>query len=97
MRCWLTRLWLLRCIMWKPSQATSSVSTRELNNPDGRTQQTGSGYDWKANGVLDNTNRLTANLTSLDVQGTLNKVNQTLESAHQFTEKLNSNQAASDC
>ena len=41
----------------------------------------------KANGVLDNTNRLTANLASLDVQGTLNKVNQTLESAHQFTEK----------
>ena len=48
----------------------------------------------KANGVLDNTNRLTANLASLDVQGTLNTVNQTLESAHQFTEKLNSNQGS---
>ena len=27
-------------------------------------------------------------------RGTLNKVNQTLESAHQFTEKLNSNQGS---
>ena len=56
-----------------------TVSTRELN-----TLMAG----------LNNTNRLTANLASLDVQGTLNKVNQTLESAHQFTEKLNSNQGS---
>ena len=45
----------------------------------------------KANGVLDNTHKLTANLAALDVQGTLNKVNATLENAQQFTEKLNSN------
>ena len=48
----------------------------------------------KANGVLDNTHRLTSNLANLDVQGTLDRVNQTLESAHQFTEKLNSNKGS---
>ena len=71
-----------------------TVSTRELNTlMTGLNKQVPSMIG-KANGVLDNTNRLTANLASLDVQGTLNKVNQTLESAHQFTEKLNSNQGS---
>lgn len=71
-----------------------TVSTRELNTlMAGLTKQV-PGMIGKANGVLDNTNRLTANLASLDVQGTLNKVNQTLESAHQFAEKLNSNQGS---
>lgn len=74
-----------------------TVSTRELNTLMAGLNKQVPGMIGKANGVLDNTNRLTANLASLDVQGTLNKVNQTLESAHQFTEKLNSNQAASDC
>lgn len=69
-----------------------TVSTRELNTLMAGLNKQVPGMIGKANGVLDNTNRLTANLASLDVQGTLNKVNQTLESAHQFTEKLNSNQ-----
>lgn len=69
-----------------------TVSTRELNTLMAGLNKQVPGMVRKANGVLDNTNRLTANLASLDVQGTLNKVNQTLESAHQFTEKLNSNQ-----
>ena len=68
-----------------------TVSTRELNTLMAGLNKQVPGMIGKANGVLDNTNRLTANLASLDVQGTLNKVNQTLESAHQFTEKLNSN------
>lgn len=71
-----------------------SVSTRELNTLMAGLNKQVPGMIGKANGVLDNTNRLTANLASLDVQGTLNKVNQTLESAHQFTEKLNSNQGS---
>ena len=71
-----------------------TVSTRELNTLMAGLNKQVSGMIGKANGVLDNTNRLTANLASLDVQGTLNKVNQTLESAHQFTEKLNSNQGS---
>ena len=69
-------------------------STRELNTLMAGLNKQVPGMIGKANGVLDNTNRLTANLASLDVQGTLNKVNQTLESAHQFTEKLNSNQGS---
>ena len=71
-----------------------TVSTRELNTLMAGLNKQVPGMLRKANGVLDNTNRLTANLASLDVQGTLNKVNQTLESAHQFTEKLNSNQGS---
>lgn len=71
-----------------------TVSTRELNTMMAGLNKQVPGMIGKANGVLDNTNRLTANLASLDVQGTLNKVNQTLESAHQFTEKLNSNQGS---
>lgn len=71
-----------------------TVSTRELNTLMAGLNKQVPGMIGKANGVLDNTNRLTANLASLDVQGTLNKVNQTLESAHQFTEKLNCNQGS---
>lgn len=71
-----------------------TVSTRELNTLMAGLNKQVPGMIGKANGVLDNTNRLTANLASLDVQGTLIKVNQTLESAHQFTEKLNSNQGS---
>lgn len=71
-----------------------TVSTRELNTLMAGLNKQVPGMIGKANGVLDNTNRLTANLASLDVQGTLNKVNLTLESAHQFTEKLNSNQGS---
>lgn len=71
-----------------------TVSTRELNTLMAGLNKQVPGMIGKANGVLDNTNRLTANLASLDVQGTLNKVNQTLESARQFTEKLNSNQGS---
>ena len=71
-----------------------TVSTRELNILMAGLNKQVPGMIGKANGVLDNTNRLTANLASLDVQGTLNKVNQTLECAHQFTEKLNSNQGS---
>ena len=71
-----------------------TVSTRELNTLMAGLNKQVPGMVRKANGVLDNTNRLTANLASLDVQGTLNKVNQTLESAHQFAEKLNSNQGS---
>lgn len=71
-----------------------TVSTRELNTLMAGLNKQVPGMIGKANGVLDNTNRLTANLASLDVQGTLNKVNQTLESAHQFTEELNSNQGS---
>ena len=71
-----------------------TVSTRELNTLMAGLNQQVPGMIKRANGVLDNTNQLTSHLASLDVQGTLNRVNQTLESAHAFTEKLNSNQGS---
>ena len=45
----------------------------------------------KANGVLDNTNRLTNNLAAVDVQETMSQVNRTLANMEAFTDKLNSN------
>ena len=68
-----------------------TVSTAELNTLMGTLNKQVPGMIHRANGVLDNTNHLTSNLASLDVQGTLDKVNQTLENAQAFTEKLNSN------
>ena len=67
-----------------------TVSTRELNTLMAGLNKQVPGMIGKANGVLDNTNRLTANLASLDVQGTLNRVNATLEGAQKFTDQLNS-------
>ena len=67
-----------------------TVSTKELNTLMAGLNKQVPGMINRANGFLDNTNRLTSNFASLDVQGTLNRVNQTLESAHEFTEKLNS-------
>lgn len=69
-----------------------TVSTRELNTLMTGLNKQVPGMINRANGVLDNTQHLTANLASLDVQGTLDKVNRTLANAEEFTNKLNSNQ-----
>lgn len=45
----------------------------------------------KANGVLDNTNKLTGNLAALDLQSTKQQVDQTIASVGELTAKLNSN------
>ncbi len=45
-----------------------------------------------ANGVLQNTQQLTSNLSTIDVAGMTAKVNQTLEKVEQMTKKLNSNE-----
>lgn len=68
-----------------------TVSTRELNTLMASLNKQVPGMLNRANGVLDNTSRLTSNLASLDVQGTLDRVNKTLEDAQAFTEQLNSN------
>lgn len=44
----------------------------------------------KANGVLDNTNKLTGNLAALDIESTKQQVDQTIASVQQLTNKLNS-------
>jgi len=46
----------------------------------------------KANGVLDNTQQLTANLSAVDVAQMMAKVNQTLKNVEDMTNKLNSNE-----
>ena len=46
----------------------------------------------KANGVLDNTNKLTQKLNEVDVAETMGKVNATLDNVHALTDKLNSNE-----
>lgn len=71
-----------------------TVSTRELNTLMAGLNQQVPGMINRANGVLDNTNKLTSNLAGLDVEGTLNKVNQTLDQAQQFAEKLNNNKGS---
>ena len=67
-----------------------TVSTRELNTLMTGLNKDVPGLVNRANGVLDNTGKLTSNLAALDVQGTLDKVNATLENAQAFTAKLNS-------
>lgn len=46
----------------------------------------------KANGVLDNTQRLTANLASVDVATTMAQVDQTIANMKELTERINSNE-----
>ena len=46
----------------------------------------------KADGLLDNTKQLTANLAGIDVADMTAKVNQTLANVEQMTQKLNSNE-----
>ena len=45
----------------------------------------------KANGVLDNTNRLTGNLANIDLESTKRQIDQTIENVNQLTGRLNSN------
>ncbi len=67
-----------------------TVSTRELNTLMVGLNKQVPGMINRANGVLDNTGKLTSNLAALDVQGTLDRVNRTLANAEEFTRKLNS-------
>jgi phospholipid/cholesterol/gamma-HCH transport system substrate-binding protein len=46
----------------------------------------------KVNGVLDNTQQLTHNLSQIDVEAMNAKVNQTLANVEQMTQRLNSNE-----
>ena len=72
--------------------ANLNTSTRELNTLLGTLNRNVPGMMAKANGVLDNTERLTGNLAAVDVAGTMAKVDQTVANMEQFTAKLNSNE-----
>ncbi len=74
--------------------ADLNTSTRELNTLLGSLNKNVPTMLSKANGVLDNTERLTGNLAAVDVAGTMAKVDKTLANVEQFTTKLNSNEGS---
>ena len=67
-----------------------TVTTRELNTMMGSVNLQLPGLLTKADGVMDNTQRLTANLSAIDVQATMAKVNATLDNVEKMTQALNS-------
>lgn len=67
------------------------TSTQELNTLLAGLNKNVPAMMGKTNGILDNTQKLTAELAAVDVQTTLGKVNETLNNVQQMTEKLNSN------
>lgn len=71
--------------------ANLTVTTAELNRLVKSVNSEVPDMMAKANGVLDNTERLTKNLSEVDVQATMTKVNATLDNVEQMTAKLNSN------
>lgn len=68
-----------------------TVTTAELNKLMANVNTEMPELMTKANGVLDNTETLTKNLSEIDVQTTMNKVNATLSNVEQMSAKLNSN------
>ncbi|MBO1363147.1 MCE family protein [Prevotella sp. A2931] len=68
-----------------------TTSTRELNQLLSSVNRQVPGLMQKADGVLENTTRLTANLAQVDVQGTMDQVNKTLANVQEFTDRLNHN------
>lgn len=67
------------------------TSTQELNTLLAGLNKNVPAMMGKTNGILDNTQKLTAELVAVDVRTTLGKVNETLNNVQQMTEKLNSN------
>ena len=71
--------------------AELTVTTQQLNTMMGGVNRQLPTLMAKANNVMDNTETLTRNLSEIDVQGTMNRVNLTLDNVQQMTAKLNSN------
>lgn len=69
-----------------------TVSTSQLNKLMGTLNSGAPALMAKANGVLDNTDKFTANLAALDLQTTKQEIDQTLANVQQLTDKLNGNQ-----
>ncbi len=72
--------------------ANLTTSTEQLNTLLGNVNRGVPTMMAKANGVLDNTQRLTGNLAALDLTGTMARVDQTLANVQAVTAKLNSNE-----
>lgn len=69
-----------------------TTTTKQLNTLMANLNQNVPGMLTKANTVLDNTTTITNNLAAVDVQGTMNQVNQTLADVQNTVNKLNSNE-----
>jgi len=69
-----------------------TTTTNELHRLSAALNQSVPGLMTKADGVLDNTQQLTANLSAIDVASTMAKVNTTLTNVEQLTARLNSNE-----
>ena len=68
------------------------VTTRETNRLMAGLNRNVPGMMEKANKVLDTTDKLTAQLTAVDVASTMAKVDATLANVHDLTEKMNSDE-----
>ena len=68
-----------------------TVSTRRLNTLLGTLNRRMPGLLAKADGVMDNAQVVTSNLSKVDVEGTMSKVNATLDNVLAFTDQLNNN------
>ncbi len=69
-----------------------TVSSRELNTLMAQLNKGVPVMMNKANGVLDNTNKLTGNLANIDIEGTMQQVNKTLANVEAVTASLNNKQ-----
>lgn len=69
-----------------------TVSSRELNTLMAQLNKGVPVMMNKANGVLDNTNKLTGNLANIDVEGTMRQINKTLANVEAVTASLNNKQ-----
>ena len=70
--------------------ANLTTTTAQLNTLVAGLNRSVPGMMAKADVVLDNTGKLTKNLSELDVAATMARVDQTLDDVHQMTERLNS-------
>jgi len=71
-----------------------TLTTRELNTLMAGLNRSVPGMMRRADNVLENTERLTANLNCVDIEGTMAKVDATLTNVREFTERLNSNEGS---
>lgn len=71
--------------------ANLTISTRQLNMLMGQLNRDVPAMTQRAGRLMDNANMVAENLTKVDVEQTIRKVNATLDNVQQFTEQLNSN------
>ena len=98
-------LWSVNTLLQDPAIANSlhnvetvtgnlTTSTRQLNTLLGTLNRRVPGLLAKADNVMDNTEVITGKLAKVDVDGTMQKVNTTLQNVQEFTHQLNNNQGS---